>query len=162
MANVFDESTKKQIADIKKKYHGQKIGFTCSCFDLLHAGHMIMLKDAKAQCDRLVIGLQTDPTIDRKNKNKPVQSFEERRVMIEGVKYIDDIIIYSTESDLYNILVELNPSIRIIGTDWQGKPYTGYELPTPIHWHVRNHGFSTTALRKKVYEMEKEKLEQLD
>ena len=159
MANIFDENTEKQILAIKEKYKGLKIGFTCSCFDLLHAGHMIMLKDAKSQCDKLVIGLQTDPTIDRKNKNRPVQSFEERRVMIEGVKYIDDIIIYSTENDLHNILVELNPHTRIIGTDWQGKPYTGYELAIPIHWHVRNHGFSTTALRKKVYEMELEKLE---
>ena len=157
--NIFNTNTKQQISSIKKKYKGLKIGFTCSCFDLLHAGHMIMLQDAKSQCNKLIIGLQTDPTIDRKNKNKPVQSFEERKIMIDGVKYIDDVIIYSTESDLYNILIELNPDVRIIGTDWQGKPYTGYELSTPIHWHVRNHGFSTSALRKKVFEMELEKLE---
>ena len=86
------------------------IGFTCSSFDLLHAGHILMLKDAKDQCDYLIVGLQTDPTIDRPNiKNRPVQSLEERKIQLEAVKYIDEIINYNTESDLYELLVKINP-----------------------------------------------------
>jgi len=156
MCDLFNNNIIEQIENIKQKYKGKKIGFTCSCFDLLHSGHMIMLQDAKQQCDVLIIGLQTDPTIDRKSKNKPIQAFEERRIMIDGVKYIDEIIIYATESDLYNILVNLNPNIRILGSDWQGKAFTGCELSIPIHWHSRNHGYSTSSLRKRVYEAELE------
>ena len=84
------------------KNKNKKIGFTCSCFDLLHAGHILMLKDAKNQCDYLIVGLQPDPTIDRqKEKNKPIQSIEERKIQLEAVKYVDEIIIYETEKDLY-------------------------------------------------------------
>lgn len=143
------------ITSLKKKYSGKKIGFTCSCFDLLHCGHCIMLKDCKQQCEVLIIGLQTDPTIDRKDKNKPVQEYEERKIMIESIKYVDEVIEYSTEAELLNILKALNPDVRIIGTDWKGKPYTGHELPIEMHWHVRDHDWSTSGLRKRVYEMEK-------
>ena len=145
------------ISSLKKKYSGKKIGFTCSCFDLLHCGHCIMLEDCKSQCDVLIIGLQTDPTLDRKNKNKPVQEYEERKIMIESIKYVDEVIEYSTEADLLEILKALNPDVRIIGTDWKGKPYTGHELPITMYWHVRDHDWSTSGLRKRVYEMEKEK-----
>ena len=81
-----------------------KKGFTCSCFDLLHAGHILMLKDAREQCDYLIVGLQTDPTIDRPEKNKPIQSFEERKIQLEAVRYVDEIIVYETEQDLYDLL----------------------------------------------------------
>ena len=90
------------------------IGFTCSAFDLLHAGHIIMLKDAKRQCDYLIAGLQTDPTIDRKEKNKPIQSLEERKIQLQAVKYIDEIIIYSSEKELYELIKKINPDIRIL------------------------------------------------
>jgi glycerol-3-phosphate cytidylyltransferase len=113
-----------------------------------------MLKDAKSQCDILIIGLQTDPTIDRKNKNKPVQEYEERVIMVNSIKYIDEIIKYSTEEDLYNLLSILKPDIRIIGTDWKGKKYTGYDLPIKIYWHERNHNWSTSNLRKRIYDNE--------
>ena len=83
------------------------VGFTCSCFDLLHAGHILMLKDAKEQCDYLIVGLQTDPTLDRPEKNKPIQSLEERKIQLEAVKYVDEIRIYSTESDLRDMLCEI-------------------------------------------------------
>ena len=139
------------------KYKYKKIGFTCSCFDLLHCGHCIMLEDCKNQCDVLIIGLQTDPTLDRKNKNKPVQSFEERKIMIQSIKYVDDIIEYSTEAELLQILEILKPDVRIIGSDWRGKNYTGYLLPITIHWHERNHNWSTSGLGKRVYESEREK-----
>ena len=147
------------------KDSNKKIGFTCSCFDLLHAGHYLMLKDAKAQCDILVAGLQTDPTIDSeyriatdgKNKNMPIQDYEERKIQIEGCKYVDYTLEYSTEDSLYEILKELNPDVRILGTDWKGKEYTGHNLDINIHWHVRDHDYSTSNLRKRVYEAELEK-----
>ena len=151
-------SISETINDFKKKYSGKKIGFTCSCFDLLHCGHCIMLEDCKTQCDILIIGLQTDPTLDRKDKNKPVQEYEERMIMIKSIKYVDEVIEYSTEAELYEILKLLNPDVRIIGTDWKGKKYTGHNLPINMYWHVRNHDWSTSGLRKRVYEREKEKL----
>ena len=82
----------------------KKLGFTCSCFDLLHTGHIIMLKDAKEQCDYLIVGLQTDPTIDRPEKNKPIQSLKERKIQLEAVKYVDDIFVYDTEESLIDLL----------------------------------------------------------
>ena len=149
--------TKDNIEFLLKKHKGKKIGFTCSCFDILHSGHCIMLEDAKSQCDILIIGLQTDPTIDRKNKNKPVQEYEERVIMVNSIKYIDEIIKYSTEEDLYNLLSILKPDIRILGNDWKGKKYTGYDLPIKIYWHERNHNWSTSNLRKRIYDNEIEK-----
>ena len=80
------------------------VGFTCSCFDLLHAGHILMLKDAKEQCDKLIVGLQTDPTLDRSEKNKPIQTLKERKIQLEAVKYVDDIFVYETEEELYQLL----------------------------------------------------------
>ena len=134
--------------------NNKKIGFTCSCFDLLHAGHLIMLKDAKAQCDKLIVGLQTDPTIDRKDKNKPVQTLEERRIQLEAVKYVDEIIEYDTELELKQLLFELDPHIRILGSDWKGKPFTGYSLHIPIYFHERDHDYSTSDLRKRIVDAE--------
>jgi len=143
-----------KIKELKTKYKNKKIGFTCSCFDLLHCGHCIMLEDCKTQCDILIIGLQTDPTIDRKDKNKPIQEYEERKIMIESIKYVDDIIEYNTEAELLEILKELQPDVRIIGTDWKGKKYTGCELPINMYWHKRNHEWSTSNLRRRVFKGE--------
>ena len=143
-----------EIKLLKNKYIGKKIGFTCSSFDLLHCGHCIMLEDCKNQCEILIVGLQTDPTLDRKSKNKPVQEFEERNIMIHSIKYVDEVIKYETEEDLLELLKELNPDVRIIGTDWKGKPFTGNELPIEMYWHTRDHSWSTSNLRKRVYEQE--------
>lgn len=156
-----------QLVLQKLRLKNKKIGFTCSCFDILHAGHYLMLKDSKQQCDVLVVGLQTDPTIDAKyrvdtggkNKNKPIQSYPERLIQIEGCRYVDLIVKYSTEENLMELLKAVNPDIRILGTDWKGKTYTGHELDIKIHWHVRNHDYSTSELRKQVYYAEKKKLE---
>ena len=127
------------------------IRFTCSCFDLLHAGHILMLQDAKRQCDKLIVGLQTDPTIDRPDtKNKPIQSFEERRIQLEAVKYVDEIFIYDTEEELYKKLLFINPDVRILGSDYIGKSFTGDDLDIKIYYHDRNHNYSTTNLRKKI------------
>ena len=130
-----------------------KIGFTCSCFDLLHTGHVLMLKDAKQQCDYLVVGLQTDPTIDRPDtKNKPIQTYEERYIQLEAIKYVDEILKYNTEKDLFEMLRLLRPNVRILGSDYEGKYFTGSELNIPIYYHNRNHNFSSTNLRKKIIE----------
>ena len=131
------------------------IGFTCSCFDLLHAGHILMLKDAKKQCDYLIIGLQTDPTLDRSEKNKPIQTLEERKIQLEAIKYIDEIIIYKSEEDLYRLLKEINPDVRILGTDYKNKQFTGDDLNIKIYYHERNHNYSTSNLREKIYLNEK-------
>ena len=126
------------------------IGFTCSCFDLLHAGHIIMLQYAKARCDKLIVGLQTDPTTDRPEKNKPIQSLEERRIQLEAVKYVDEIFTYDTEEELYKKLLDIKPDVRILGSDYIGKSFTGDDLDIKIYYHDRNHNYSTTNLRKKI------------
>ena len=129
-----------------------KIGFTCGSFDLLHAGHIIMFEDCKKQCDKLIVGLQTDPSIDRPlTKNKPIQSLYERRIQLEAVRYIEQIFIYETENDLHQTLYELDPDVRILGSDWKKRPFTGYNLDIPIYFHERKHDYSTSALRKKIY-----------
>ena len=129
---------------------GITVGFTCCCFDLLHAGHILMLKDAKSQCDKLIVGLQTDPTLDRPEKNKPIQTLKERKIQLEAVKYVDDIFVYDTEEELYHLLKLINPDIRILGSDYEdGRYYTGQELNIPIYFHKRNHNTSSTNLRKK-------------
>ena len=128
-----------------------KIGFTCSCFDLLHAGHILMLKDAKAQCDKLIVGLQIDPTIDRPlTKNKPIQSLRERKIQLEAVKYVDDIFVYETESDLIDLLKLIKPDVRILGSDYKDESFTGDELNIPIYYHERDHDYSSSDLRKKI------------
>ncbi len=133
---------------------GKKIGFTCSCFDLLHAGHIIMLKDAKEQCDYLIVGLQTDPTLDRPEKNKPIQSFEERFIQLYAVQYVDVVVKYETEKDLYELLKKIKPDIRILGSDYDVPDvrFTGDDLNIPIYFHERNHNYSSTNLRKKILE----------
>lgn len=134
-----------------------KKGFTAGAFDLFHIGHARMFKECKTVCDYLIIGLQTDPTLDRAYKNKPTQSLEERKEVLEAIKYIDEVIIYNTEADLHDILKTLDIDIRIIGEDWKGKEYTGHELPIEMYFNSRNHTYSTSSLRKRVYEEEKKK-----
>ena len=127
-----------------------KIGFTCSSFDLLHPGHILMLKDCKNVCDYLIVGLQTDPTIDRKNKNKPIQTLKERKIMVESIKYVDEVRIYSTEKDLIELISLIQPNIRIIGSDWEGKQITGGELNIPLYIHPRKHSWSSTNLKNRI------------
>lgn len=126
------------------------IGFTCSAFDLLHAGHVIMLKECKAQCDYLIVGLHTDPSIDRPQKHKPIETVEERMIRLKGCKYVDKIVTYDTEVDLFYILKELKPDIRFLGEDWKGKHFTGDNLPIKIVFNSRNHNFSSSNLRQRI------------
>ena len=127
-----------------------KIGFTCSCFDLFHAGHIMMLKEAKTQCDHLIVGLQTDPTIDRPQKNKPIQSILERYIQLEACKYVDEIVVYATEKDLIDILKTYPIDVRIIGEEYCDKSFTGDDLNIELYFNRRQHSFSTTELRERI------------
>lgn len=153
--------------DIVREGGGFKVGFTASCFDLLHAGHILLLKEMKERCTYVVVALQTDPTIDRPHKNKPVQSFEERRIQIEGVKYVDFVVEYTTEAELETIVSQLawfvnttfNQRLyRFLGDDYIGTRYTGDTIEGVVVRFVdRDHGLSTSNLRNKVYIHERQR-----
>ena len=131
-----------------------KVGFTASTFDLLHAGHVAMLREAKEQCDYLIVGLQVDPSIERKDKNKPVQTLVERYVQLSGVKYVDEIIPYETEKDLKDILTTYKICVRILGNEYKDKDFTGREicetLGIQLYFNTRNHRFSSSDLRARI------------
>lgn len=131
-----------------------KIGFTCSTFDLLHAGHITMLEEAKRHCDFLIVGLQNDPTEDRPEKNKPVQSIVERQLQLAAVKYVDEIVIYNTEQDLKDLLLCLPIDIRVLGDEYEHKDFTGKDIAeqrgSKIIYNGRDHSFSSSSLRKRV------------
>jgi glycerol-3-phosphate cytidylyltransferase len=138
---------------------GRPIGFTCSTFDLLHAGHILMLAEAKTICDYLIVGVQSDPTIDRPGtKNKPVQSVVERYVQLSAVKFIDQIVVYDTEKDLEDLLMFLPISVRIIGEEYKDKEFTGKQIceerGIKIWYNSRNHRFSSSELRNRTYQSE--------
>ena len=136
-----------------------KTGITFSAFDLFHSGHVAMLKEARNKCDYLMVGLQTDPTIDRPEKNKPIQSVFERYVQLEGCKYIDEIIPYATEQDLIDILLTYNINVRFIGEEYKTKEFTGKQLCVDkgieLYYNKRQHSFSSTNLRTRIIEAKK-------
>ncbi len=125
------------------------IGFTASTFDLFHAGHIVMLQEAKSKCDYLIVGLLTDPTIDRDEKNTPIQSIFERYVQVASCRWVDEIIPFESEQDLEDMILTINPDIRIVGEEYKDKQHTGKGL-SPIHYNKRRHSFSSTELRKRV------------
>jgi len=131
-----------------------KIGFTASTFDLLHAGHVQMLREAKEHCEYLICGLQIDPTVDRKEKNSPVQTVVERYTQLNGVKYVDEIIPYSTEKDLEDILEMYHIDIRILGEEYREKDFTGKDVckrrDIELHFNKRDHRFSSSDLRARI------------
>tara|TARA_Y100001954_G_scaffold238756_1_gene308103 strand:+ start:1513 stop:1920 length:408 start_codon:yes stop_codon:yes gene_type:complete len=131
-----------------------KIGFTCSTFDLLHAGHVQMLREAKEQCDYLICGLQVDPSIDRKEKNSPVQTLVERYSQLHSCRYVDEIIPYQTEKDLEDILQMFNIDVRILGEEYREQNFTGKDIcqgrNIDLYFNSRDHRFSTTDLRNRV------------
>ena len=125
------------------------IGFTCGAFDLLHAGHIVMLEEAKSNCDYLIVGVQTDPTIDRNEKNKPIQSVYERYVQLNAVKYVDEIIPYDTEQSLLDLLQSQKIDIRFVGEEYRESKLTGRDL-IELHYTSRKHSFSSSSLRERV------------
>jgi glycerol-3-phosphate cytidylyltransferase len=134
---------------------GKKIGITFSTFDLLHAGHIAMLSEAKNHCDYLICGLQTDPTIDRPDsKNPPVQTIVERQIQLAATRYVDEIVIYQTEEDLRDLLLVLPIDVRIIGVEYQDKEFSGKDIceqrGIKVIYNGRDHSFSSSSLRKRV------------
>lgn len=146
----------------KLKEEGLTIGIVFSSFDMLHAGHVAMLAEAKNHCDYLIAALQTDPTIDRPNtKNKPVQSIVERQIQLAAVRYVDEIVVYQTEKDLEDILLTLPLDVRILGVEYKGTDFTGKEIceqrGIELIYNSRDHSFSSSSLRKRVVDAELKK-----
>jgi glycerol-3-phosphate cytidylyltransferase len=144
-----------------------KIGFNCSSFDLFHAGHVTMLKMEKEMCDYLLVALQVDPTIDRPGiKNKPVQSIYERYVQLQGCRYVDEILVYQTEQDLLNLIQTQTIHIRFLSEEYLNRDFTGKQYclnnGIELHYHKRQHQYSSTDLRKRVYQLELEKIQTTD
>jgi len=135
-----------------------KVGFTASTFDLLHAGHVQMLRDAKEQCDYLICGLQVDPSVDRPEKNSPVQTVVERYTQLAGVKYVDEIVPYATEKDLEDILTMYHIDVRILGEEYREKDFTGKDIckkrGIQLYFNKRDHRFSSSDLRRRVADRE--------
>lgn len=134
------------------------VGFTCSAFDLLHAGHQLMLEEAKSHCDFLIVALQYDPSIDRSSKNKPVQSVVERYLQLRSSRWVDDIVFYNTEAELIELMSCLPIKVRILGEEYKDKDFTGKDLCNKLGiklvFNSRNHEYSSSGLRKKVYQSE--------
>jgi glycerol-3-phosphate cytidylyltransferase len=142
---------------------GRPVAFTCSTFDLLHAGHILMLAECKQVCDYLIVGLQTDPTIDRPDvKNRPVQSIVERYVQLSAVKFVDEIIVYDTEKDLEDMLAFLPITMRICGEEYKDKHLTGRDIcdnrGIKTYYNSRTHRFSSSELRQRTYQSELNKV----
>ena len=132
-----------------------KVGITFSTFDLLHAGHIAMLREAQGQCDYLIVGLQSDPTIDRPDtKNKPIQTMFERYLQLKAVEYVDEVVPYQTEKDVIDIFQTLPIDVRILGKEYKEKDFTGKDACNQrgieLYFNTRDHRFSTTDLRKRV------------
>jgi glycerol-3-phosphate cytidylyltransferase len=136
----------------------ERVGIVASCFDLFHAGHILMLMEAKDNCDRLIVALQSDPTIDRPEKNKPVQGMYERFLQVDSCKYVDAVIPYDTETDLYNLLSGLSWDVRFLGMDYYDRTdFTGVDLDIPIHYCSRRHDYSSSGLRERILKAGKNK-----
>lgn len=139
----------------------KKIGLTASTFDLFHSGHVIMLEEARRQCDYLIAAIQVDPTIDRKSKNKPVQSIIERQIQVSSCKHVDEIIVYSTEKELEDIFMALPIDVRILGEEYKDTDYTGKEIcmkrGIELYFNKRDHFFSSSDLRQRVFDAEAKK-----
>ena len=145
------------------KDQGKTVGITFSTFDMLHAGHIAMLAEARRHCDYLIAGLQTDPTIDRSDtKNKPVQSIVERQIQLAACRYVDEVVVYQTEQDLVDLLLILPVDVRILGVEYEGKPFSGDEAcwkrGIEIIFNGRDHSFSSSSLRKRVVAAESMKV----
>lgn len=135
-----------------------KVGITFSTFDLFHAGHVVMLEEAKSKCHKLIVGLQVDPTIDRPHKNKPVQSVTERYLQLRACKFVDEIIPYSTEADLVDLLGVVRPDVRILGDEYADKDFTGREFCVAngieLYFNSRLHTYSSSSLRERTFKAE--------
>ncbi len=129
----------------------KKIGIICGSFDLIHAGYIRMFADAKTNaCSKLIVALQTDPTVDRPEKNSCVQPVEQRAEILESIRYVDEILYYETENDLYQLLQLTNYDVRILGTDYVDRDYTGKDLDPEVYYHHRDHDISTSKIKSAI------------
>lgn len=140
--NAYD--WRKNITSVK--------GFISGNFDIIHPGYILLFMEAKQHCNHLIIGLHEDPSIERPNKHKPVQSLEERKLILSSIKYIDDIVVYKTEEDLNNILINYKIDLIILSDEYKNTNYTGYNLDIPVHFHKRDHEYSSSKLKKQIAE----------
>ena len=140
-----------------------KVGFNCSTFDFFHAGHVTMLREEKRHCDYLIVALQVDPTVDRDYKNKPVQSVYERYVQVTACKYVDEVLVYTTEEELLNLLQTTHIDIRFLGDEYKTKDFTGKQWcldhGIELHYHEREHPYSSSSLRYRTYLAEQERID---
>ena len=148
------------------KNSGLKIGITCSQFDLLHAGHIAMLSEAKQHCDYLIAALQNDASLDRPTKNRPVQSIVERQIQLSATRFVDEIVIYNTEKDLEDLFLILPIDMRILGIEYKDKDFTGkqicFDRGIELIYNGRDHSFSSSSLRKRVMEAEMQRVNQTE
>lgn len=143
---------------MKKREH--VVGITAGTFDLLHAGHQLMFREAKQHCDYLIVAIQSDPTLDRDEKNKPVQTIVERQIQVQSSKYVDETIVYSTEADFRDLLLCLDYDVRILGVEYSDKNFTGKDIQGHLDkcvFNSRPHSFSSSSLRERVANAEAQK-----
>ena len=140
------------------KTNKKEVGVICGSFDLIHAGYIRMFADAKNNaCKKLIVALQSDPTLDRPSKNRCVQPISQRIEILESIRFVDEVLVYDTEKDLYQLLNNIDYDVRILGTDYKDRDYTGKDLDPSVYFHSRNHDISTTSLKKNIYNSMSEK-----
>jgi len=146
-ADIFVDDKGMNVADFKKKYINKKVGFVAGGFDIIHPGYIRLFKEAKEYCNYLIVGLHEDPTLEEKDKIKLTLTVEERRETLLSIRYIDKVVVYRTEKELYNLLKKTNIDIRFLGDDYRREKITGFDLKIPIHFCSREHGWSSTRLK---------------
>ena len=130
-----------------------KKGIICGSFDLIHPGYVRQFKDAKTVCSKVIVALQGDPTLDRPDKCKPIQSLDDRIEVLSVIDCVDEVVTYNTEAELLRLLEEVDYDVRVLGSDYEGNnSYTGVELNKPVYYHKRNHNYSTTSLKEAIFE----------
>jgi len=150
--DIFIDDKAVNASEWRKKNGIKIVGLIASSFDLLHAGHCLLLKESKTLCDYLIAALHEDPSIEREFKNKPIQSMQERKIQLNSSKYVDEIIEYKTEKDLEVILSKIRPDVRVLGSDCKNKKITGHEYCKSIYFHDRYHNWSSSELRKRLHD----------
>jgi glycerol-3-phosphate cytidylyltransferase len=149
----------RRIQELKSQ--NLRVGFVASQFDILHAGHITMLSEARTQCDYLIVALQNDASQDRPEKNSPVQSIVERQIQLQALTFVDEVMVYNTEKDLEDLLLILPIDVRILGVEYQNSPFTGKliceQRGIKIHFNSRDHSFSSSDLRRRIQEAPQQK-----